>query len=188
MDFDKKIIAFDFFGVICSEVAPFWFQKFFPMEKAHELKDKYLEPADIGKISLDSLFTNLEELTGVAPEQIQKDWLSLAKIDGNVVSVIETLQKDYRIVLFSNAVPVFLRQLLKENDLERLFDSIVISSEIGIVKPDSAFFRKALEMINATPEEVFFIDDNSENVKAAEKLGIKSVVYKDLETLSVFEK
>lgn len=188
MDFNKKIIALDFFGVICSEVAPFWFQKFFPEEKSYKLKDEYLQQADVGKISLDSLFYNLEKLTGTTSKQIQKDWLSLAKINDNVVSVIESLQKDYRIVLFSNAVSMFLRQILKENDLERLFDSIVISSEIGIAKPDPVFFRKALEIINASPDELFFIDDNPENVRVAEKLGIQSVVYKDLETLKILEK
>jgi putative hydrolase of the HAD superfamily len=188
MDPNKKIIAFDFFGVICSEVAPFWFQRFFSEEKASELKNKYLQQADIGKISLGSLFSNLEELTGATPEQIQKDWLSLAKINNDVVSVIEFLQKNYRIVLFSNAVPKFLRKILKENNLERLFDSVVISSEIGVAKPDLAFFRKALKIIKASPEEVFFIDDNLENIQAAGQLGIQSVVYKDLDTLNIFKK
>ena len=188
MNIKKKIIAFDFFGIICSEVAPIWFEKFFPKEKAHKLKNKYLQPADVGEISLDSLFLNLEKLVGVPPAQIWKDWLSLVKIDNDVVSIIQSLQKDFQIVLFSNAVSTFLRQILKENDLERLFDFIVISSEIGIAKPDPNFFRKALEIIDASPEEIFFIDDNLENTKTAEKLGIQAILFKDLETLEVFKK
>lgn len=188
MNINKKIIAFDFFGVICSEVAPFWFQKFFPKEKAYKLKDEYLQSADLGKISLDSLFSNLEELTGETPEQIQKDWISLARIDNDVVSLIQSLQKEYKIVLFSNAVPKFLRQILKENDLEKLFDSIIISSEIGVAKPDPAFFKKALDIIEASPEDIFFIDDNLENVKEAEKLGIQAAVFKDIETLKMLRR
>jgi len=188
MDSKKKIIAFDFFGVICSEVAPIWFEQFFPREKAHKLKNKYLQSVDVGEISLDSLFLNLEELVDVEPAQIWKDWLSLAKVNNDVVSIIKSLQKDFQVVLFSNAVSVFLRQILKENNLERLFDFIIISSEIGIAKPDPDFFKKALEIIGASPEEIFFIDDNLENTKAAEKLGIQTVVFKGIETLKTLEK
>lgn len=180
---NKKVIAFDFFGVICSEVAPIWFQKFFPKEKALKLKEQYLQPADLGKISFDSLLSGLGELVTVPPSKIEADWLTQAKIDDEVVSIVETLQNDFKVVLFSNAVPKFLRQILAKNNLERLFDFIIISSEIGIVKPDPAFFAKALETINNLPKDVLFIDDNSENVRAANKFRIESVVFQDVDTL-----
>ncbi len=183
MDVKKKIIAFDFFGVICSEVAPIWFEHFFPKEKACELKDRYLYPADVGKVSLDSLLKSLEELVDIPLEQIKKDWFSLAKVNNEVVSVIRNLQKNFQIVLFSNAPSSFIRQILKENNLENLFQSVIISSEIGFVKPNPDFFKKALDIIDVPVEKILFIDDNQKNTEAAEKLGIQSIVFKGAETL-----
>lgn len=52
------------------------------------------------------------------------------------------------------------------------FRTIFVSGELGMVKPDPAIFRHALEAIGAPPERCLFIDDSAKNVAAAAGLGL----------------
>jgi epoxide hydrolase-like predicted phosphatase len=65
---------------------------------------------------------------------------------------------------------------------DELFDAVVISSEVGLRKPDPAIFRRALELIELPPAECAFIDDIEHNVRAAEELGITGVHHTDVES------
>ncbi|TDC67577.1 HAD family phosphatase [Actinomadura sp. GC306] len=56
-----------------------------------------------------------------------------------------------------------------------LFDAVVISSEVGMRKPDERIFRHALELLGAEPAECVFIDDIEHNIRAAERLGIRGI-------------
>lgn len=60
-----------------------------------------------------------------------------------------------------------------------IFDAVVISSEVGLRKPDPAIFRHALDLIGLPPQECAFIDDIEHNVRAAEELGITGVHHVD---------
>ena len=55
------------------------------------------------------------------------------------------------------------------------FDSVTISSEEGVMKPDPAIFRTALGRAGVTAEEAVFVDDFLVNVEAARSLGIAGV-------------
>jgi FMN phosphatase YigB (HAD superfamily) len=55
---------------------------------------------------------------------------------------------------------------------------VVCSFDVGFEKPDVQFFEKALERIGATrPDEVLFIDDVPENVRAFQLMGGKGCVF-----------
>lgn len=54
------------------------------------------------------------------------------------------------------------------------FERIVVSGELGLVKPDPAIYRHLLETIDRPAERCLFIDDNPENVAAATRLGLRA--------------
>jgi putative hydrolase of the HAD superfamily len=62
-----------------------------------------------------------------------------------------------------------------------LFDGVVISSEVGLRKPDPAIYRHALGLLGLRPEECVFVDDIKRNVRAAADLGITGVHHVDAE-------
>lgn len=179
-----KTIIFDFFGVISSEVAPRWFKENFPADEAVILKEQFVYPADTGEISDETLFSNLSKKTGIEPEKIRKAWLSLARIDPEVIFLIESLKPHHKIALATNASAGFIRNVLADNNLEHLFDNIIISSEIGVAKPDPLFFKKMLEILKEKPENMIFIDDNPANIESAKSLGIESILFRSIEDLS----
>jgi 2-haloacid dehalogenase len=55
------------------------------------------------------------------------------------------------------------------------FESILVSAEVGLIKPDPAIFLLLVERIGRTPEECIYIDDNARNVAAAAALGFDAV-------------
>jgi putative hydrolase of the HAD superfamily len=178
-----KAIVFDFFGVISSEVAPFWFEKYLPGPSPFELKEKYVHPADRGEISDKELFYTLAKLASITPEKVRDEWLSMAKIDKSIVTLILVLKKKFKIILCSNAPSEFLREIISGNKLENLFDFSIISSEIHAAKPDLRVFKKIFEVTRYQADEIVFVDDNSEYTLAAETLGIKSIRFQDANQL-----
>ena len=62
-----------------------------------------------------------------------------------------------------------------------LFDVIISSYNVRMKKPDPRIYQHTLEKLGIRPEEAVFIDDLEENVKGAEVVGIKGIVFKNSE-------
>lgn len=63
------------------------------------------------------------------------------------------------------------------------FDGIVVSGEIGLVKPDARIYRHLLERHDLAAEDCVFIDDSAANVKGAEVVGIAGLHFTSPEQL-----
>ena len=178
-----KTIFFDFFGVISSEVAPFWFAERFDTEKAAQLKEEYMSPADRGDITLRELFVNLSNIGGAAPEEIHRDFIERAVLNKDLLPIMDRLRENYRVVLLSNAEPEFLHEILSRDNLYTHFDRLIISGEIKMVKPNPEIFNYALSAEGISAKEAVFIDDNPKNVRAAESIGINALRFTSNESL-----
>ena len=64
------------------------------------------------------------------------------------------------------------------------FDDIVVSGEIGIVKPDRRIFQLAIDRFKLhSPERALFIDDRTENIEAAQEFGIRGIHFRSPQQL-----
>ncbi|MFI5131511.1 MAG: HAD-IA family hydrolase, partial [Chitinophagales bacterium] len=63
------------------------------------------------------------------------------------------------------------------------FDGRVVSGVEKMRKPFPEFYKLLLERYNLNPDEALFIDDSLRNIRGAEKLGIKTIHFKDPEQL-----
>lgn len=66
---------------------------------------------------------------------------------------------------------------LRLYDFLHLFDGRVVSGEEKMRKPDPRFYNVLLQRYDLKPEDALFIDDNVRNVRAAEELGIRSIIF-----------
>ncbi|WP_120460956.1 HAD family hydrolase [Paenibacillus aceti] len=65
------------------------------------------------------------------------------------------------------------REVLSRNQLEELFDEIIISSEVGVEKPDPAIFELALARVQVTAEQSLYVGDNYyDDVRGCQQVGI----------------
>lgn len=66
--------------------------------------------------------------------------------------------------------------------LERLFDILVISGELGVRKPDAGIYETAIERMGLPAEQLVFVDDLPGNLKPARALGIHTILHRDTAT------
>ncbi len=166
-----KAIIFDFFDVFRTDSYKAWLRtNGIPHEGAYFEANRQM---DLGNITVEQFLERLSELQGrkVTSEELD----ATARVDEEVVTVADSLKSGYRIALLSNAPSAFIRKLLVAHDLERHFHEIVISSEVGMVKPSAEIFEHTLSKLGVSASEAIFIDDNPGHVAAAEKIGIASI-------------
>lgn len=63
------------------------------------------------------------------------------------------------------------------------FEDIVVSGEIGLVKPELPIYRLARDRFELKGGEALFIDDKLENIKAGEAVGFVGHYFTDAKTL-----
>jgi glucose-1-phosphatase len=99
-------------------------------------------------------------------------------INQEVISIIRELKKNHRVVCGTNTFQIHYQRHLKQGDY-RFFDNIYASHLLGIAKPDPQFYQYIIDKENATITRTIFIDDTIENVIAAKRMGIQSVLFVD---------
>ena len=65
------------------------------------------------------------------------------------------------------------------DELRELFDSIVISGEVGLHKPEPEIFELAARQVSREPGDCVFVDDLRENCAGAEALGMTAILHRD---------
>ncbi len=87
-------------------------------------------------------------------------------------------EKGYGLYVLSNASTTFYAYFPKFSPLY-WFDGIVISSDIHLLKPDSAIYKYLLTKYGLKPEQCLFIDDRADNVEGARAVGMEAAVFKE---------
>lgn len=64
-------------------------------------------------------------------------------------------------------------------ELNAVLDTLVISGEVGMRKPDAEIFHYTLDKIGLSAPECVFIDDMRPNIEAAQELGIPAILHRD---------
>ncbi|MBK9122393.1 MAG: HAD family phosphatase [Chloroflexi bacterium] len=109
--------------------------------------------------------------------RLEADYFSADTIADDVVGLIERQRAlGRRVALLSNDSAA-LRDKLDRLDLARLFDPIVISAEIGHMKPDPDAYRYMIDMLDVVPARTVFIDDMPVNVDGARAISMNAVLY-----------
>ena len=119
----------------------------------------------------------LEARAGRALPRLHDAWIAARHLIRANVLFARRLRPAYRTAILSNA-DHSLRGRLRELGMLDLFDTVVSSAEEGMAKPDAEIYRRAAERIGLRPEACVFVDDYEANVRAAEAIGMKGVVYR----------
>jgi putative hydrolase of the HAD superfamily len=104
---------------------------------------------------------------------------------------LEKAAENHRIFLLSNTNALHIEsynQYLLNNlqlpSLEPFFETLYLSYEVGLRKPDLRIFEYVLQDADLLPERTLFIDDSIQHIQAASELGIltKHLVNEDITT------
>ena len=111
-------------------------------------------------------------------EAIRHEFFAGDIIDRTLLDFLRSLRGKYTTGLISNAWGD-LREYLVREKFEDAFDHIIISAEVGAVKPEAKIYKTALEQAGVRPKEMVFVDDFAVNIEGCEKVGIKGILFRD---------
>lgn len=135
--------------------------------------------ASIGLISEEQHWRDVARRLG----QPESEWQSIAdaffggdRIDRNLLAFIESVRPALKTGVISNAWDG-LRDYMRKNGFLAPFDEVIVSAEVGIVKPDARIYQLALDKFGLQPAEAVFVDDMPENIAACQALGMQGVQF-----------
>jgi epoxide hydrolase-like predicted phosphatase len=139
---------------------------------------------DLGEISKDEYFDFFIQNIGLPLERKAALELSVDDFyyDKELLAYIRGLKDRFTLALLS-VMPLYIQEVIETKwpDFTEVFDHMIVSCYVHLVKPDPRIYRLTLKRIGCKAEEAVFIDDTEENVIAAEKLGIRSILFKNRE-------
>ncbi len=107
------------------------------------------------------------------------------ELNTKAVEYIRRLRKvGYKALVCTNNFPARILGLDKKFKFRDEFDAIVISYEIGVLKPDRKIFEELAKRARVEPSEIAMADDDQKNIDGATDAGLNAVFYKDFETFT----
>ncbi len=87
----------------------------------------------------------------------------------------ELKKKGYKLAILSNGTPSLLNELIKNNNLEKIFDDLFSIEKVGIYKPDSKVYDMPIQKYEIKKNEVLFLSANTWDVSGGGNYGYNSV-------------
>lgn len=147
-------------------------------------KSKYWYECDRG------IYSNIEVAEFLSKEHsnfekeikiiLTKDWVNMLTLKEDTVKFLKDLKKqDYNVYILSNLSEESYNYL-KKYDFFEYVNGGVFSYQLKICKPDPKIYKVLFSKYNIKPEETIFIDDLKTNVDAAIELGLKGIVFDNI--------
>jgi putative hydrolase of the HAD superfamily len=135
--------------------------------------------AQRGQITDEAHWRWLGERLALPPAELARfrdDFFADDVLDTSLVAYIDRLRAaGYHLGLLSNASDIARRVFAETYGVLARFDSVTISCEEGVMKPDPRIYRVALQRAGAQAEEAVFVDDVSANIQGARRVGMRGV-------------
>jgi glucose-1-phosphatase len=157
-------------------------QRFFDQYKENY---DYHRSFERGEVSEEEFLT---KLSGFINNKVDKKTLisvysKIFNVNEDVASLLPGLKKKYKLVLLSNTNIVHQKYGWKEYSFLKNFDKLILSHEVGSVKPEEKIYRAVEDYTKLPSEEHIFIDDIFEYAEGAKKLGWDAIQFKSYKQL-----
>jgi putative hydrolase of the HAD superfamily len=109
--------------------------------------------------------------------QLEADFYSGDELDEDIITLIEARRAaGQKIALLSNDSPALIAKLDRLG-IAPLFDPMVVSANIGVMKPNPAAYMAVLERLGNAAADTVFIDDMPANIEGARAVGMIGLHY-----------
>ena len=140
---------------------------------------------ELGKISVSDFLKQLKSYTPhkITNEQLISAWNAmLLPVPDERINLLRQLSKNFNLFLLSNTNNIHYQKFstdypfLKNNVHSEIFQRTFYSHHLGVRKPDEKIYLYLLEEAGLIAKETLFIDDLEENLKAANKMEINTML------------
>lgn len=98
-------------------------------------------------------------------------------IDGTVAIAHRLKRAGYRVFGLTDNVREIVAHLKSRHQFWDLFEGAVVSAEIGMMKPNPAIFRHAVQTFEVAATETVFLDDYQVNIEGARSIGMEARLF-----------
>ncbi len=170
-----KAIIFDCFGVLYGGSLFELFNLCAP-ERLQELKDANKE-ADYGFISRDEYVRITADCIGRSVQETEDIMKQKRVRNTELVEYLKKLKTKYKVGFLSNVSNNVMDELFPLEERKELFDAVVLSYEVHMLKPLPAIYELIATQLKVLPGECVMIDDIKENCEGAEIAGMRSITH-----------
>lgn len=165
-------------------------EKFYVDIKQHAIKNAMLQKfKEYDKKSyghndkikvLESFFDEFPPKFSLPSNYIQDFWNNnfpkCFSINESTITIINTIKLHVKVGIITNGSTQRQKAKIINTNLNRYFDTIIISEESGFSKPDKRIFELALNKLNVQPEDVLFVgDDLEKDIAGCQNVNIKGI-------------
>ena len=158
-------------------------------KKGFDPEDFYETSADLvfqtgyitGRTDEHFYWNAVREKTGVKGEdrEFREEILKRFKLRPEMVEAVERIKSAGFTVAILSDQTNWLDELDQRTPFHHHFDYVFNSFHLKKTKRDPSIFRDVCALLGVCPEEVLFVDDNSENVKRAMSQGLRTMHFRD---------
>lgn len=170
-----RALIFDCFGVLYNE-GKSYVMKACPSDRIDDLKSLYYQ-SDYGYISREDFLQSISSLVGMTVDEFLQTESREYVRNQPLFAYIRHQKRSYKTGLLSNVGEGFLESLIDRSELDELFDQVVTSSSVGVVKPAREIYEIMADRLGIPTDECVFIDDIPANVDGATRAGMKGLLY-----------
>jgi epoxide hydrolase-like predicted phosphatase len=136
--------------------------------------------AALGEISMEHHWRAIHQILDIPPAEradfTQQFWAA-DDLNRGLVEFLTSLRERYSLGLLSNANDDLRAMLIERWQIADLFDDMIISAEVGLLKPDRRIYELAVHRLGVQPDEAVFIDDMPVNIEGARIAGLPAIQY-----------
>lgn len=174
-----RAVIFDCFGVLYVDASHHFYEhNIANYERLRPQLNDLNRAYDIGLLSQAMLNQEVAALSGLAIDFVAQHIQGVHKRNDALLDYSQSLRVDYSVGMLSNIGIDGMNSFFSLTERETLFDSVVLSSEVRLVKPDPAIYELMATQLGLTPEECVMIDDVEANIVGAQQAGMQGVVYR----------
>ena len=104
-------------------------------------------------------------------------YADIFSLNEDVVSLLPVLKRNYKLFLLSNTDSIHKKYGWEKYEFLKYFDELILSFEVGSVKPEEKIYRTVEKASGLSSEEHLFIDDLLEYVDGAKNVGWDAVQF-----------
>jgi FMN phosphatase YigB (HAD superfamily) len=112
-----------------------------------------------------------------------KYYADIFSLNEDVISLLPVLKKNYKLFLLSNTESIHKKYGWEKYEFLKYFDKLILSFEVGSVKPEEKIYRAVEEASGFSSSEHLFIDDIQEYVDGAKNIGWDAVQFVNYQKL-----
>lgn len=179
-----RAVIFDCFGVLMVDTFELMIASVQEHDPALAMRIRAISEAnDRGQLPPDEAAQETADLFGMTVEDYERKKNAGEMKHADVLDFAASLRPKFKTAMLSNVGTAGLQRRFVPGELEKYFDVVVASSDIGFAKPEPEAYEMTAARLGVRTDECVMIDDRENYCAGAEAVGMKAICFKSFTQL-----